>query len=63
MNEYHYQETININVSVFAYSKQDAQDKVASALGIALSKMPPLDQVDQDIRNNSFDTINIQVTE
>ena len=63
MNEYQYQETININVSVFAHSKQDAQDKVASAIAIALSKMPPLDQVDQDIRDNSFDTIQIQVTE
>jgi hypothetical protein len=63
MNEYQYQETININVSVFAHSKHDAQDKVASAIAIALSKMPPLDQIDQDIRDNSFDTINIQVTE
>lgn len=63
MKSYHYQETLNINVEVYANSKQEAQDKVASALGIALSRITELDQIDQDIRDNSFDTIQIQVTE
>lgn len=61
MKKYHYQETLIINVEVYAESKNDAQDKVASALGIALSNMKPLDTIEQDIRDNSFDSIDVSV--
>ena len=63
MKKYHYQETLIINVEVFANSKNDAREKVASALGVALGSMQSIDQIDQDIRNNSFDTIEVDVKE
>jgi hypothetical protein len=62
MKSYHYQETLNINVEVYANSKQEAKEKVTSALEVALSQMTALDQIDQDIRDNSFDTLDIKVT-
>jgi hypothetical protein len=62
MIKYQYQETLIIKVEVYAESKNDAQDKVASALGIALSSMKPLDTIEQDIRDNSFDSIEISVS-
>lgn len=63
MKKYNYQENLNINVEVYANSAKEAQDKVASALGQALGSMSHLDQIDQDIRSNSYDTINISVEE
>jgi hypothetical protein len=63
MKTYHYQETLNINVEVYANSEKEAQEKVASAIGIALGSMKPIDQINQDIRDNSFDTLEIKVQE
>lgn len=63
MKQYHYQETMLINVTVFANSKKEAQDKVATALGVALNTGDDLDQIDQDIRENSFDTLEIKIRE
>jgi ribosomal protein L20A (L18A) len=63
MKKYQYQETLNINVEVYANSRKEAQDKVASALGSAFGSMRSLDQIDQDIRDSSFDTIEIHTQE
>jgi hypothetical protein len=63
MKQYHYQETLIINVTVFANSKKEAQDKVATALGVALNTGGNLDQIDQDIRESSFDTLDLNVCE
>ena len=63
MKKYHYKETMIINVDVYAHSKKEAMDKVASALGIALNSGDDLDQIDKDIRDNSFDTIDITINE
>ena len=62
MKKYRYQETLIINVEVYAESKNDAQDKVASALGTALSSMTPIDNIDGDIRDNSFDSVDVSVS-
>lgn len=61
MNKYHYQETLNINVEVYANTNLEAQEKVASALGVAFGSMQNLDQINQDIRDNSFDPIEVSV--
>lgn len=63
MKKYHYQETLNINVEVYAKSKKEAQDKVASALAWVFERMPNIDEYDKSIGDNSFDTIEITVTE
>lgn len=63
MKTYHYQETLIVNVEVYANSKQEAQEKVASAIGTALGSMQPIDQIEKDIRDNSFDTIEVEVKE
>lgn len=62
MKSYQYQETIIINVEVFANSKEEAREKVSSALAIAFDQMQPLDQIEKDIRDNSFDTIGTEIT-
>lgn len=63
MKKYHYQETMIINVDVYAHSIQEAREKAISAISSALSSMEPLDQIDQDIRDNSFDTIDATINE
>jgi predicted XRE-type DNA-binding protein len=63
MNKYHYQETLIINVDVYAKSKQDAQDKVASALGIVLGSIDSLHSKEEDIRDYSLDTISVEVSD
>lgn len=63
MKSYQYQETLIINVEVFANSKKDAMEKVSSALAIAFDQMQTLDQINQDIRDNSFDTIATEITQ
>lgn len=62
MKSYQYQETLIINVEVYANSKKEAMEKVASALSTAFGQMQPLDQINQDIRDNSFDTIGTEIT-
>lgn len=63
MNKYHYQETLIINVDVYAKSKQEAQDKVASALGSALCSIDKIGSLEEDIRDWSLDTIEVNVSE
>jgi hypothetical protein len=62
MKSYQYQETLIINVEVYANSKKEAQEKVSSALAIAFDQMQTLDQIEKDIRDNSFDTLGIEIT-
>lgn len=63
MKTYHYQEHLNINVVVFAKSKAEAREKAEAAIGQALSSMTPIDQIDQDVRDNSWDTIEVTIEE
>jgi len=63
MKPYQYEETIKVTATVWADSKYDAQDRVAYAVQIALSKMPSLNKIDQNIKDDLFNTIKIEVTE
>jgi hypothetical protein len=63
MKQYHYTETLAIHVDVFAKSKKEAEDIVSSAIALAFEKMSNLDDIHKSIKDNSFDTLSVKVTE
>jgi len=63
MKQYHYQETLIINVTVFANSKKEARERAESPVGQGINSFTADLLRYQDVKDFSIDSSHIQINE